>query len=113
MCCTQGLLVHVHAEPPADLRGGRAVPRPGPDHRDPHGRARHRGHGHLLQAGRGDCGHGHQGDNVVSLEALPPAVLQRSGISELVPGMKMDTCLFDPCGYSMNAIAKQVTEGRY
>ena len=45
--------------------------------------------------------------------ALPPAVLQRSGISELVPGMKMDTCLFDPCGYSMNAIAKQVTEGRY
>ncbi|XP_027842804.2 S-adenosylmethionine decarboxylase proenzyme 2 [Aphis gossypii] len=35
---------------------------------------------------------------------------QDSGISELLPNMKIDDFLFDPCGYSMNGIAK---EGHY
>jgi len=29
---------------------------------------------------------------------------KKSGINKLVPGMKIDSCLFEPCGYSMNAI---------
>jgi len=31
---------------------------------------------------------------------------KKSGINKLVFGMKIDDCLFEPCGYSMNAIAK-------
>ena len=27
-----------------------------------------------------------------------------SGIDKILPGMKIDDYLFDPCGYSMNAI---------
>lgn len=33
---------------------------------------------------------------------------KKSGIFKLVSGMKIDDCLFDPCGYSMNAISDQV-----
>ncbi|VVC30974.1 S-adenosylmethionine decarboxylase,S-adenosylmethionine decarboxylase, core,S- [Cinara cedri] len=35
---------------------------------------------------------------------------QNSGISELLPNMKIDDFLFDPCGYSMNGIGN---EGQY
>ncbi|XP_050522573.1 S-adenosylmethionine decarboxylase proenzyme [Daktulosphaira vitifoliae] len=35
---------------------------------------------------------------------------QNSGIAKLLPNMKIDDFLFDPCGYSMNGIAK---EGHY
>lgn len=35
---------------------------------------------------------------------------QDSGISKLLPNMKIDDYLFDPCGYSMNGIGK---EGHY
>jgi len=30
---------------------------------------------------------------------------KKAGILKLVPGMKIDDCLFEPCGYSMNAIS--------
>jgi len=29
---------------------------------------------------------------------------KKSGINKLLPGMKIDSCLFEPCGYSLNAI---------
>lgn len=32
--------------------------------------------------------------------------LQRSGIGKLIPEMVIDDYLFEPCGYSMNGIAK-------
>jgi len=32
---------------------------------------------------------------------------KKSGISKLVPGMKIDDVLFEPCGYSMNAVLEE------
>jgi len=34
--------------------------------------------------------------------------MQKSGIDKLIPNMKMDDYLFDPCGYSMNGILENV-----
>lgn len=33
---------------------------------------------------------------------------QKSGIDKILPGMVIDDFLFDPCGYSMNALIKGV-----
>lgn len=33
----------------------------------------------------------------------------KSGIDQILPGMKIDDYLFDPCGYSMNGIARNVS----
>ena len=33
---------------------------------------------------------------------------QKSGIDKIMPGMVIDDFLFDPCGYSMNALIKGV-----
>lgn len=35
--------------------------------------------------------------------------LQESGIDKILPGMVIDDFLFDPCGYSMNGVAKDVS----
>ncbi|XP_055836821.1 S-adenosylmethionine decarboxylase proenzyme isoform X1 [Episyrphus balteatus] len=37
---------------------------------------------------------------------------ERAGIHKLIPGMVIDDYLFDPCGYSMNGIAKNIS-GNY
>lgn len=34
---------------------------------------------------------------------------QESGIDKIIPGMVIDDFLFDPCGYSMNGVAKDVS----
>lgn len=34
---------------------------------------------------------------------------EKSGIDKILPGMKIDDYLFDPCGYSMNGIARNVS----
>lgn len=34
---------------------------------------------------------------------------EKSGINKILPGMKIDDYQFDPCGYSMNGIAKNVS----
>lgn len=34
---------------------------------------------------------------------------ERAGIDKILPGMKIDDYLFDPCGYSMNGISKNVS----
>lgn len=34
---------------------------------------------------------------------------QESGIDKIIPGMVIDDYLFDPCGYSMNGVAKDVS----
>ena len=34
--------------------------------------------------------------------------LQKSGIDKLLPHMKIDDYLFDPCGYSMNGVLQNV-----
>ncbi len=36
-------------------------------------------------------------------------MVQKSGIDKLIPNMKMDDYLFDPCGYSMNGILENVS----
>ena len=35
--------------------------------------------------------------------------LQKSGIDQLVPNMKIDDYLFEPCGYSMNGVLLNVS----
>jgi S-adenosylmethionine decarboxylase len=32
------------------------------------------------------------------------SLLQKSGIDKILPCMKVDDYLFDPCGYSMNGV---------
>jgi S-adenosylmethionine decarboxylase len=39
-------------------------------------------------------------------------MVQKSGIDKLIPNMKMDDYLFDPCGYSMNGILENVSIGQ-
>lgn len=34
---------------------------------------------------------------------------EKSGIDKILPGMKIDDYLFDPCGYSMNGISRNVS----
>lgn len=34
---------------------------------------------------------------------------EKSGINKLVPNMKIDDFLFEPCGYSMNGVSKNVS----
>lgn len=34
--------------------------------------------------------------------------LQRSGIDKLIPGVVVDDRLFEPCGYSMNGLMRNV-----
>lgn len=34
---------------------------------------------------------------------------QKSGINKIIPGMVIDDCLFEPCGYSMNGVSKNVS----
>ena len=36
--------------------------------------------------------------------------LQKSGIDQLVPNMKIDDFLFEPCGYSMNGVLLNVSK---
>ncbi len=36
-------------------------------------------------------------------------VFQKSGIDKILPCMKIDDYLFDPCGYSMNGILQNET----
>lgn len=36
-------------------------------------------------------------------------LFQESGIDKIIPGMVIDDFLFDPCGYSMNGVAKDVS----
>lgn len=38
-----------------------------------------------------------------------PEATEKSGIDKILPGMKIDDYLFDPCGYSMNGIARNVS----
>ncbi|KAL5278827.1 AMD1 family protein [Megaselia abdita] len=38
---------------------------------------------------------------------------EKAGIHKLIPGMVIDDYLFDPCGYSMNGIAKNTTAGEH
>lgn len=40
-----------------------------------------------------------------------PEATEKSGIDKILPGMKIDDYLFDPCGYSMNGIARNVSTG--
>lgn len=35
--------------------------------------------------------------------------LQKTGINKIIPGMIIDDYLFDPCGYSMNGVSKNVS----
>lgn len=35
---------------------------------------------------------------------------QESGIDKIIPGMVIDDFLFDPCGYSMNGVGKDVSK---
>lgn len=35
--------------------------------------------------------------------------LQKSGIADIIPGIKIDDFLFDPCGYSMNGLLPGVS----
>ena len=37
-------------------------------------------------------------------------ILQKSGIAELIPGTMIDDYLFDPCGYSMNGLLRNVSK---
>lgn len=37
------------------------------------------------------------------------SILQKSGIDKIIPNMVIDDFLFDPCGYSMNGINKNVS----
>jgi hypothetical protein len=36
-------------------------------------------------------------------------LFQKSGIEKLIPNMMIDDFLFEPCGYSMNGISKNVS----
>lgn len=38
---------------------------------------------------------------------------EKSGIHKIIPGMVIDDYLFEPCGYSMNGIAKNNISGEY
>lgn len=38
-----------------------------------------------------------------------PEATEKSGIDKILPGMKIDDYLFDPCGYSMNGIGRNVS----
>jgi len=36
-------------------------------------------------------------------------LLQKAGIDKIIPNMTIDDFLFEPCGYSMNGISKNVS----
>lgn len=44
--------------------------------------------------------------NVISINRTS---FQKSGINKIIPGMVIDDYLFDPCGYSMNGVSKNVS----
>ena len=47
-------------------------------------------------------------DKLAQLNHDSPFFLKKSGIDQLVPNMKIDDYLFEPCGYSMNGVLLNV-----
>jgi hypothetical protein len=48
-------------------------------------------------------------DAFISLWVFANATFQKSGINKIIPGMVIDDFLFEPCGYSMNGVSKNVS----